>query len=50
MLTPGTDTSTLNSAVPQTAVPTPISTRFTENVDSKLIKGGRPIMRWTAIQ
>jgi hypothetical protein len=50
MLTPGTETSTLNSAVPQTPVPMPINTRFTENVDSRLISGGRPTMRWTAVQ
>ena len=50
MLSPGTDTSTLKSAVPQIAVLTPINTRFTENVDNKLISGGRPIMRWMAIQ
>ena len=50
MLMPGTETSTLNRAVPHTAVPMPISTRLTEKVDSRLISGGRPTMRWMAIQ
>ena len=42
---PGSDTSTLNSAVPQTAVPMPINTRLTAKVDNRLISGGRPTMR-----
>ena len=50
MVSPGSETSTLNKAVPHTAVPSPISIRLTEKVDSRLISGGRPIMRCTAIQ
>ena len=34
----------------QTAVPSPTKIRWTEKVDNRLINGGRPIMRWTAIQ
>jgi hypothetical protein len=50
MLKPGSDTGTLKSTVPHSAVPRPISTRLTEKVESRLISGGRPIMRCTAIQ
>jgi hypothetical protein len=50
MLKPGSDTGTLKSTVPHSAVPRPIRTRFTEKVESRLISGGRPIMRCTAIQ
>ena len=32
------------------AVPSPTRTRLTEKVDNRLISGGRPIMRWTAMQ
>ena len=47
---PGSDTGTLNRPVPHTAVASPITTRFTEKVESKNISGGCPIMRCTAIQ
>ena len=49
MVSPGSETSTLNKAVPHTAVLSPTRTRLTENVDNRLISGGRPIMRCTAI-